>query len=136
MTLEQSIQSTVEEAVRRALEQQLPHLLAGLTLPPDPDKGYTVPEAAQYLRVTTSCIKERLKAGELDAIKLGRYLVIPHSSIQALVARELAKARANHLPTAHLDLDGVDDDITRELGLTAPRRTTKKKAPQERRLNP
>ena len=93
MTLEQQIRDLVGKAVREALEHELPLHLGRLVSVPDPDRTYSYAEAAEYLGVTESCVRERVRAGELQSISLGKYSKIPHQSIHELVSRELDRQR-------------------------------------------
>lgn len=136
MTLESHIQELVGEAVKAALARELPPLLAGVEAPVDPDRGYNVQQAAERLGVTPSAIRERVYAGELESIRVGKYLVIPHRSIQAFVTRELARARIARDQAARpqVDADGIDDDISQALGLS-PAPTRRRAGKKQERHN-
>lgn len=126
MSLDASIQHLVAEAVRSSLERELPALLAKFEQPPDPAKTFTVKEAAEFLSVTPTCIRERLRDGSLHAIRLGKYSLIPYQSIRDLVLNELERARLqkDQEQRAREELafedDEIDDDIAEALGLTTP----------------
>ena len=126
MSLDASIQPLVAEAVRSSLERELPALLAKFEQPPDPAKTFTVKEAAEFLSVTPTCIRERLRDGSLHAIRLGKYSLIPYQSIRDLVLNELERARLqkDQEQRAREELafedDEIDDDIAEALGLTTP----------------
>lgn len=126
MSLDASIQHLVAEAVRSSLERELPALLAKFEQPPDPAKTFTVKEAAEFLSVTPTCIRERLRDGSLHAIRLGKYSLIPYQSIRDLVLNELERARLqkDQEKRAREELafedDEIDDDIAEALGLTTP----------------
>jgi excisionase family DNA binding protein len=126
VSLDASIQHLVGEAVRASLERELPTLLAKFEQPPDPAKTFTVKEAAEFLSVTPTCIRERLRDGSLHAIRLGKYSLIPYQSIRDLVLNELERARLqkDQEQRAREELafedDEIDDDIAEALGLTTP----------------
>jgi len=126
VSLDASIQHLVAEAVRSSLERELPALLAKFEQPPDPAKTFTVKEAAEFLSVTPTCIRERLRDGSLHAIRLGKYSLIPYQSIRDLVLNELERARLqkDQEQRAREELafedDEIDDDIAEALGLTTP----------------
>jgi len=131
MTLDQAVQAAVERSVRRVLERELPPQLARVSQAPDPDRLRSIEETAEYLGVTAACVKERLKAGDLQAVNLGKYRRIPHRSIQEFIARELDRARFTR-QAASVAPERVDSDISAALGITPPsvprRRQTKKGA--------
>ena len=114
MTLEQQLTAIVDRAVQEALERHLPAILAQVEAPVDPDRTYSYAQAAEYLGVTESCIRERVKSGELEAIQLGKYKLIPHARIRDLIQRELTKARDTR-DQAVLPAD-VDEEIAALLG--------------------
>lgn len=121
MSLDQAIRAQVEEAVTVALARELPQHLARFQQPPDPDRCLTLEDAAAYMGVTVSTIRGGIRSGDLAAIKFGKYTVIPHRSIQALVTRELDRQRfaadqARAAAQAEAMRD-VDDDIADLLGI-------------------
>lgn len=135
MTLEQQIEQVVQKAVAAAIERELPAKFAELDAPIDPDRTFSYAQAASYLNVTESCIRERVKAGELEAIQLGKYRLIPHASIRELIARERAKLRFERDQQAQVMPADVDDDIAELLNgkaSTRTRRVSKKKTPTAR----
>jgi excisionase family DNA binding protein len=111
MNLEQQIEQVVAKAVAEAIERELPAKFAALDAPIDPNRTFSYAQAAEYLNVTESCIRERVKAGELEAIQLGKYKLIPHASIRDLIARERAKLRFERDQKAQIMPADVDDDI-------------------------
>lgn len=135
MTLDQAVQAAVEQSVRRVLERELPPQLARVSQAPDPDRLRSIEETAEYLGVTPACVRERLKAGELQAVSLGKYRRIPHKSIQELIARQLDRERFARGQAGNIAPENVDADISAALGLTTPsaprRRQPKKGARQQ-----
>lgn len=59
--------------------------------------GLRVEDAAAYLGVGRSKIFDLLKDGELTQLKIGRSLVIPRASLEALLSRASTR---NNLPKA------------------------------------
>lgn len=51
------------------------------TPPTDDLHAYTVPEFARRMRVTPRTIENRIKAGDIKAVKLGRSVRIPASEL-------------------------------------------------------
>ncbi len=139
MSLDDALRQTVEETVRQVLTRELPPQLARVSQAPDPDRLRSIEETAEYLGVTPACVRERLKAGELQAVSLGKYRRIPHKSIQELIARQLDRERFARGQAGNIAPENVDADISAALGLTAPstprRRQSKKEgAPSGARL--
>ncbi len=50
------------------------------------DKAYTVREAAKALHVPYRTCLEAIHAGQLGAVKLGRYFIVPVSEIDRMLA--------------------------------------------------
>lgn len=106
----QPLINLIKEAVRSALETELPAQLRRYTLPSDPDKLYSYAEAAAYLGVTESAVKERVKAGELWTVELGKFRKIPQRAISEYVERERLRQIAS---SGNLTLlSNVSEDIT------------------------
>lgn len=122
MTLEQQIQDLVGKAVREALAHELPLHLGRLVSVPDPDRTYSYAEAAEYLGVTESCVRERVRAGELQVVQLGKYMKIPHASIHELVSRQLDRARFERDQKASILPADIPDDIAELLNPAQPRK--------------
>lgn len=140
MTLDQAIRDAVDDAVGKALARELPqHLQHMQAAPaPDPDRCLSLEDAAAHLGVTVDTVRARIDAGELVAIKLGRYPVVPLASIRSLIARELDRQRfaadQGRAAAAAVTLHSpIDPEIAEMLGLqqAPPRRervsTTAKK---------
>jgi excisionase family DNA binding protein len=123
MTLEQQIQEIVVRSVREAVRAEVPEELKRLTAPADPDRLYSYAQAAEYLGVTESCVRERVKAGDLEVIQLGKYSKIPHSSIHQLICRELDRQRFERDQVANVLPADVDDEIAE---LLQPKATSRK----------
>ena len=51
------------------------------------EKWYTTEQAAEILQCSMSTIRRRLKSGELKALKSGKIIRIPESSIKAMMKR-------------------------------------------------
>lgn len=126
MTLESQIRETVAAAVRDALERNLPAHLARITQPADPEKCRSVADTAEYLGVTQSCVRERIKEGELETIRLGRYLLIPHSSVQKMVARQLDRKRFQRDQAPIEVVSDMDDEINEALGLSPAKKKARR----------
>lgn len=61
------------------------------------EKLYTVDEAADAMRCSGQTIRRRIKAGELNAVRNGRLLFVPESSIEAFYKKN---STAPQEPTA------------------------------------
>lgn len=131
MSLDASIQHLVAEAVRSSLERELPALLAKFERPPDPAKTFTLKEAAEFLGVPPSCVRERLREGSLHSIRVGKYALIPYASIRDLVLNELERVRLERerFEAAPDPDEEIDDDIAVALGLAVPRPGMRKARP-------
>lgn len=129
MSLESHIQETVKAAVREALERDLPAHLARAGKPTDPEQCRSIKGTAEYLGVTPACVRERINEGQLETIRLGKYVLIPHSSVQKMIARQLDRKRFARDQTEPVTGTDMDDEINEALGLS----TTKKKARPSRR---
>lgn len=127
MTLEAHIRETVRSAVREALERDLPAHLARVGEPVDPDKCRSIADTAEYLGVTVACVRERINEGQLETIRLGKYVLIPHSSVQQMITRQLDRKRFKRDQRPPVTGTDMDDEINEALGL-APRSAAKKKA--------
>lgn len=119
MSLEASIKELVEAAVRESLDRHLPALLAEASRPVEPTKCRSIADTAEYLGVTPSCIKERINEGQLETIRLGKYVLVPHSSVQALVVRELERQRYLRRRVG-IEGSDMDAEINEALGLAPP----------------
>lgn len=116
------IEDAIRAAVSEAVAEEFGKYTAALATRPEPieDRCYSLEEAAAYLgSIPVSTVRLRIQSGELEAFKLGKHLLVPAASLRSFVQRQLQRTRF-HLDQRPLpDLDGVDDDISRELGLTA-----------------
>ena len=52
----------------------------------DPNRVFTVPEAADVLKISRSLAYELIARRELPAIRLGRRIIVPARAIEALLA--------------------------------------------------
>jgi excisionase family DNA binding protein len=52
----------------------------------NPDKMYSLPEAGDFLGLKRTAIYDRIKAGEIRAVKVGRLTKVYGRDIQAFVA--------------------------------------------------
>lgn len=137
MSLESQIREAVRAAVSEALERDLPAHLSRLAKPVDPEQCRSIKDTAEYLGVTVSCVRERISAGELETIRLGKYVLIPHRSVQALITRQLDRKRFARDQSSAGEASDMDDEINAALGLTSPstraKRASKKEARPTRR---
>jgi excisionase family DNA binding protein len=117
----QPLINLIKEAVRSALETELPAQLRRYTLPSDPDKLYSYAEAAAYLGVTESAVKERVKAGELWTVELGKFRKVPQRAISEYVERERLRQQA--LASQAVPPSGVSDEVQALLRPTQTRRS-------------
>ncbi len=52
----------------------------------DPNRVFTVPEAADMLKISRSLAYELIARRELPAVRLGRRIIVPARAIEALLA--------------------------------------------------
>ncbi len=76
MSLEADICSLAAKGTLEALNKHLPGLLERLTLPPDLNHRHTLAEAAVRLRLPKATVEARVKAGELRAVRDGKYVFV------------------------------------------------------------
>lgn len=133
MSLDAALRVAVAAAVAEAVQRELALQFARFEQPPDLAKTFSVREAADFLGVSQSCIRERVREGRLHTIQLGKYARVPYVSIRDYVLSELERRRAQSTPDlgAFFDEDGIDDDISQALGLSP----AKKKPRREPRLD-
>jgi excisionase family DNA binding protein len=105
----QPLLDLIKATVRAALETELPAQLERHTLPNDPDKLYSYAEAAAYLGVTESAVRERIRAGDLWTVDLGKFRKIP----QRAISEYIEQARLKHAlsRTAPVLTEGIDPEI-------------------------
>lgn len=111
MTLEESLTTLCNEATRAALSQHLPELLSRLTLPPDSNTRHNLTEAAGRLRLPVKTVQERIKKGELKAIRDGKYTFVLESELVRYnnALRDREQFRRDQQTKAQA---GVSDEIT------------------------
>lgn len=59
------------------------------------EKWYTTEQAAEILQCSMSTIRRRIKSGDLKALKSGKILRIPESSLKAMMQETAADAAEN-----------------------------------------
>jgi excisionase family DNA binding protein len=57
------------------------------------DKLLSIPEFAEHLRVTVSCVRRMVLEKRVTVVKVGRLVRIPHSEFERLVAEGTRAAR-------------------------------------------
>lgn len=57
-----------------------------------PDGVFTIPEAAEYLKVTRQTVHTLINRGDLRRFKVGRCTRIPAADVYALVGQEVPHA--------------------------------------------
>lgn len=124
MSLEGTIRALAEEGTVSALQEHLPKLLANAALPADPDRLYTYAQAAELMGVPESCIRERVRVGDLWVVQLGKYRRVPQRAITALIQRQELRA------TFRREQEPVSSDLDAEIDalLASPSVSAKKKA--------
>lgn len=60
----------------------------------NPRLSYKPEQAAAVLGIGRSKVYELMQAGELESFKLGKSRLIPHTSLEQLIARKMGEAAA------------------------------------------
>ena len=86
-SLEDRVREVAAASTVEALERHLPELLSRLTLPRDPNHRHTLQEAADRLKIPLYTLRERIREGEVLAIRDGKRVFVLEGDLIAYNAK-------------------------------------------------
>jgi len=130
MSIDQHIRDLAEQGTVAALEEHLPSILAAFTQPADPDRLYTLEQAAERMSVPVSTVRARVDNGELWTVRIGKHRRVPQRAISEFIESERLKAkfRRDQQTADPIGEAGLEEEMNLILSPAKRRPTAKKKA--------